>query len=103
MRKIVWLIFVAVVAGAGWFAWALLTPVEVSQQTFVLLHPGYSTHRIAAELKKAGVIRSEEAFVLWHYFHPKRSLKAENIFSTSPRTSSTFKSACAVATSISTP
>jgi UPF0755 protein len=76
VRKIVWLIFVAIAAGAGWFAWALLTPVEVSQQTFVLLHPGYSTHRIAAELKKAGVIRSEEAFVLWHYFHPKRSLKA---------------------------
>ncbi len=76
MRKIVWLILVAVAAGAGWFAWAVLTPVEVSGQTFVMLRPGYSTHRIAAELKRAGVIRSQEAFVLWHYFHPKRSLKA---------------------------
>ena len=39
-------------------------------------HPGYSTHRIATELKNAGVIRSEEAFVLWHYYHHGRSLKA---------------------------
>ena len=38
--------------------------------------PGYSTHRIAAELKKAGIIRSERAFILWHYYHHGRSLKA---------------------------
>lgn len=71
-----WLVLVAVVAAAGWFAWAVLTPVEPPGQTFVLLHPGYSTHRIAAELKSAGLIRSGEAFVLWHYVHRKRSLKA---------------------------
>src|SRR5271170_5999669 len=41
-----------------------------------MLRPGYSTHRIASELKSAGVIRSEEAFILWHYFHRHRSLKA---------------------------
>jgi UPF0755 protein len=76
MKKLVWLILIAVVGAAGWFAWAVLTPVEPSGQTFVLLRPGFSTHRIAAELKSAGVIRSEEAFVLWHYFHRKRSLKA---------------------------
>jgi UPF0755 protein len=76
VRKLLWLIFVAGFGAAGWFAWALLTPVEPPSQTFVLLHPGYSTHRIAAELKKAGVIRSEEAFVLWHYVRHKRSLKA---------------------------
>jgi UPF0755 protein len=76
VRKIVWLILVAVVAAAGWFTWAVLTPVEPSGQIFVMLRPGYSTHRIAAELKAAGIIRSEEAFVLWHYVHRKRSLKA---------------------------
>ncbi|MGO9084120.1 MAG: endolytic transglycosylase MltG [Candidatus Sulfotelmatobacter sp.] len=76
MRKIVWLILIAVIAAAGWFTWAALTPVEPSGQTFVMLRPGYSTHRIAAELKAAGIIRSEEAFVLWHYVHRKRSLKA---------------------------
>src|ERR1700752_2880692 len=41
-----------------------------------MLRPGYSTRRIAAELKKAGVIRSQDAFVLWHYYHHGRSLKA---------------------------
>ena len=76
MRKIIWLIFVAVLGTAGWFAWAVLTPTEPSGQVYVMLHPGYSTHRIAAELKSAGIIRSEEAFVLWHYYHHGRSLKA---------------------------
>src|SRR5271169_5110739 len=41
-----------------------------------MLRSGYSTRRIAAELKKAGVIRSELAFRLWHSVHPKPSLKA---------------------------
>jgi UPF0755 protein len=75
-RKILWLIFIAALAFGGWFAWALLTPVEPPAKTFVMLHPGYSTRRIASELKSAGVIRSEEAFILWHYFHRHRSLKA---------------------------
>ena len=76
MRKILGLIFVAVLGAAGWFAWAILTPTEPSGQVFVLLHPGYSTRRIATELKNAGVIRSERAFMLWHYYHHGRSLKA---------------------------
>lgn len=76
MRRIVWLILVAILAGAGWFAWAISSPVSPPGQTFVLLHPGYSTRRIASELKRAGVIRNEDAFILWHYLHRRRSLKA---------------------------
>jgi UPF0755 protein len=76
VRKILAVIFVAVLALAGWFAWALLTPVAPPGKTFVMLRPGYSTHRIAAELKSAGVIRSEKAFILWHDFHRHRTLKA---------------------------
>ena len=76
MRKIVWVFLLVVIAAAGWLGWALLMPVKPSPQTFVLLHPGYSTRRIAAELKSAGVIRSKEAFLLWHYYHHGRSLKA---------------------------
>jgi UPF0755 protein len=76
VRKIVWLIVIVVLGGVGWLAWALLMPVEPSGQTTVLLRPGYSTRRIATELKNAGVIRSREAFVLWHYYHRGRSLKA---------------------------
>jgi UPF0755 protein len=76
VRKILWLVLVAAFAAAGWFAWALLTPTFPPGQTVLMLRPGYSTHRIAAELKKAGVIRNEKAFVLWHYVRHKRSLKA---------------------------
>ena len=57
-------------------AWALWSPVTLAGQTFVLLHPGYSTRRIATELQSAGVIRSATAFALWHRFHHRRSLKA---------------------------
>jgi UPF0755 protein len=76
VRKIFALIVIAALAGGGWLAWALLSPVEPHAQTFVMLHPGYSTRRIAVELKSAGVIRSEEAFILWRYFRHIRSLKA---------------------------
>jgi UPF0755 protein len=76
VRKIVWLVFIAVLAGGGWFAWAVLTPVEPPAETFVMLRPGYSTRRIAAELKANGIIRSEQAFILWQYLHRGRSLKA---------------------------
>ncbi len=41
-----------------------------------MLRSGYSTRHIAAELKKAGIIRSELAFRLWHTLHPKPTLKA---------------------------
>ncbi len=60
----------------GWLYWAMWTPVTPPGQQFVLLHPGYSTRRIATELKSAGVIRSADAFILWHYLHRKHSLKA---------------------------
>jgi UPF0755 protein len=76
VRKIVWLVLIAALVSAGWFAWALLTPTEPSGQTFVMLRPGYSSRRMAAELRKNGIIRSEHAFILWHYFHRRRSLKA---------------------------
>ena len=76
MRTFFTLVLIAVLAGAGWLTWALLTPVAPAGQKFVLLHPGYSTRRIASDLKSAGVIRSTDAFILWHYLHRSRSLKA---------------------------
>jgi UPF0755 protein len=76
MKKLVFLILIAIVAAGAWFAWAVMTPVTPSAQALVLLRPGLSTRGIAAELKASGVIRNEEAFVLWHYVHRKRSLKA---------------------------
>ena len=68
-------------------AWALLMPVTPEGQKFVMLRPGYSTRRIATELQTAGVIRSRLAFVLWHRFRGKQSLKAgEYLFDRTART-----------------
>ena len=73
----------------GWLAWALFVPLNPKEQKFVLLRPGYSTRRIALELKSAGVIRNAGAFVVWHYFHHNRSLKAgEYLFATTANTRS---------------
>jgi UPF0755 protein len=86
MRAFFTFFLLAVLACGGWLAWALLAPVIPSGQTFVLLHPGYSTRRIAGELKSAGVIRNADAFILWHYLHHRRSLKAgEYLFDKSAR------------------
>ena len=76
MKKLLGIIFVVLLGAGGWFAWAVMTPVEPAPQTFVMLRPGFSTRRIAAELKRVGVIRNAEAFVLWHYIDRRRSLKA---------------------------
>ena len=77
----------AVLGVGGWLAWALMTPVTPEGQKFVLLRPGYSTRRIAAELEAAGVIRSRVGFILWHRIHPKQSLKAgEYLFDKTAKT-----------------
>jgi UPF0755 protein len=74
--KIFFFLFAVMLAGAGWFVWAVLTPVQPAANTVVMLRPGYSTRRIAAELKSARVIKSEDAFILWRYVSRHRSLKA---------------------------
>jgi UPF0755 protein len=76
LRKLLAFTFVVLLAIAGWLAWALWLPLSPHGQTFVMLRPGYSTRHVARQLKAAGVIRSAEAFVLWHALHRHRSLKA---------------------------
>ncbi|MGB6386403.1 MAG: endolytic transglycosylase MltG [Terriglobales bacterium] len=76
MRTLITLFLIIVLAVGGGVAWLIHAPVTPPANTSLLLRPGYSTRRIAAELKKAGVIRSADAFRLWHWLHPKPSLKA---------------------------
>ncbi len=76
VRTLITLFLVVALAAGGWVAWQVYVPVTPTANTSLLLHSGYSTRRIAAELKKAGVIRSELAFRLWHVSHRKPSLKA---------------------------
>lgn len=87
MRKSLTLLLLAVLGVGGWLAWALWLPVTPAAQTFVMLRPGFSTRRIAAELQAAGVIRSRLGFILWHRIHSKQSLKAgEYLFDRTART-----------------
>ena len=78
VKKALWIVALALLAAAAWATWAVLTPIQPVPKTVVLLHPGYSSRRIARELKNAGVIDSEPAFLLWHFVHRgrDRSLKA---------------------------
>jgi len=76
LRTLFTILLLAVLGAGVWFAGSLLTPIQPSGQKFVLLRPGYSTRRIAAELKNAGVICSVPVFLVWHQFHKNRSLKA---------------------------
>ena len=76
MRTLITLFLLVALATGGWWAWAVYAPVTPSGNQSVLLHSGYSTRRIAIELKQAGIIRSVFAFRLWHVLHPKLSLKA---------------------------
>ncbi len=66
----------AILLAAAWLTWALLLPVTPAGAKYVLLRPGWSTRRIAAELRAAGVIRSARAFLLLHYARPSSTLKA---------------------------
>jgi UPF0755 protein len=76
LRTLITLLLLFLLAAGGWGAWQVYVPMTPPANTALLLHSGYSTRRIAAELKKAGVIRSELVFRLWHQVHPKPSLKA---------------------------
>jgi UPF0755 protein len=59
-----------------WFAWALVIPVAPAGPQVLLFPPGSSSKAIAAELERAGVVRSRFAFELLHYVMPKKKLKA---------------------------
>jgi UPF0755 protein len=76
LRKLLTFVLLLALAFGAWLAWGLLVPLSPSGQKFVMLRSGYTTRRIANELRSAGVIRSERAFLLWHYFHRRSSLKA---------------------------
>jgi UPF0755 protein len=70
------LIAVVVLVGGAWLAYGLLLPAGTTHQQLVQLKPGSSAHHIAADLQNAGIIRSQYSFLLWHYLHGRKPLKA---------------------------
>ena len=75
MRTFFAAVGVLLLAIAIWVGWAIYLPVSPSQKQSVLLRQGWSSRRIANELKNAGVIRSTAGFLIVHYIH-LRPLKA---------------------------
>lgn len=69
-------VLVAIILALVFVACGLLLPAGPQSQQLVQLKPGSSARRIAAELKQAGIIRSEYAFLLWHYARGDKPLKA---------------------------
>jgi UPF0755 protein len=67
---------IAVVAVAALAAYGIFAPAGPTQEKLVQLKPGSSAHRIAAALANSGIIRSQYAFLLWHYTHGRKPLKA---------------------------
>jgi peptidoglycan lytic transglycosylase G len=70
------LVLIVAIVAAALLAYGLLLPAGPSEQSFVQLRPGSSARRIAADLKKAGIIHSQYAFLFWHYTHGHKPLKA---------------------------
>jgi UPF0755 protein len=77
LRAILTLLLAAVLAAAAWLGYGLLLPIAPQgQERFVLLRPGSSARHIARDLKNAGAIRSEPAFLALHYWRGRPPLKA---------------------------
>ncbi|HEX2330443.1 MAG TPA: endolytic transglycosylase MltG [Candidatus Angelobacter sp.] len=67
---------IVLLLAAGLLAYAFWLPMGPSSQQYVQLKPGSSARKIGADLAKAGVVRSQYAFLLWHYAHGRKHLKA---------------------------
>ncbi|HZU22708.1 MAG TPA: endolytic transglycosylase MltG [Terriglobales bacterium] len=88
MRRFLQLVGIVLLAAAAWLAWSLAVPKRpsvprVAGQTgpaTVLLRPGWSSRRIATELKNQGVIRSANAFMLLHAVRLRRLKAGEYLF-----------------------
>jgi UPF0755 protein len=76
LRFLFRLVVVLIIAAAAFLAYGFFLPAGPHSRQFVQLKPGSSARRIAADLQHAGVIRSQYAFLLWHYAHGRKSLKA---------------------------
>jgi UPF0755 protein len=75
VRRLFFLLVIAVLLAAGAVAFVVLVPAGPQTETFVDINAGMSAHQIATQLKQQGIIRSEYAF-LGLYFERGRTLKA---------------------------
>ncbi|HWX56489.1 MAG TPA: endolytic transglycosylase MltG [Verrucomicrobiae bacterium] len=77
MRRFLFRFLVIVVlTAAALLAYGLFLRAGPETQKLVQLKPGSSARRIASDLASAGIIRSQTAFLFWHYVQGRPSLKA---------------------------
>ena len=75
-RALAILILIVALLTAVWLAYDLYQPIGPAVEKFVLVRPGSSARRIAADLQNAGLIRSSSAFLALHYYRGRPPLKA---------------------------
>jgi peptidoglycan lytic transglycosylase G len=76
LLKLVGALLVIAALLGGLLACELRVAVGPTQPEFVQLKPGASARHIAADLRRAGMIKSQTAFLIWHYFRGHKPLKA---------------------------
>lgn len=80
-----WLMIAAVTLLA-WIGWSWFVPLGgFHPARLVRIPPRASTLQIARELRRAGVVRSELAFLLWRLWHPGAELQAGTYRFQAPR------------------
>ncbi|MCI0349850.1 MAG: endolytic transglycosylase MltG, partial [Acidobacteriales bacterium] len=80
MKKVLLIVFIAILLFAGYVAWGLWVPLSTGEQRFVLLRPGSSARSIARQLEQEGVIRSWPAFMMLHYYAVRPLQAGEYLF-----------------------
>ena len=75
-RALAILVLIAALLTGGWLAYSLYQPTGPLTEKFVLVRPGSSARRIAADLQSAGLIHSSSAFLALHYYRGRPPLKA---------------------------
>src|SRR5919204_1233443 len=91
MKKLFKFLLLIVFIIAGYLAFALLVPVQVHEQRFVLLRPGSSARAIARQLQQGHVIRSWPAFLLFHYYKVRPLQAGEYLFNHSANALQVYK------------
>jgi UPF0755 protein len=80
MKKLFAFLLILILLAAAYIAFALLVPVHIDEQRFVLLRPGSSARNIAKQLEQENVIRSWPAFLLLHYYKVRSLQAGEYLF-----------------------
>ena len=90
-RLVVWLLFLALLAGAGAAAYAWFVPYGPAQETFVEIAPHSSALEIGGQLEQAGVIRSQYVFDALRWLKPGRLVAGTYRFAGAARLSTVYR------------